>query len=108
MSKHLEQDKKGTSGTQCCKVLTVHFIKGDKCSSLKKSKHFFLIKQQPGNKGNSSAIRQEVRKAVAFVFFSQDLLKHYTPAATKSSPPAYVLPDWYSHCSNPPATNEPR
>ncbi|XP_075271416.1 uncharacterized protein C7orf57 homolog [Opisthocomus hoazin] len=37
-----------------------------------------------------------------------DLLKHYTPAATKSSPPAYVLPDWYSHCSNPPATNEPR
>ncbi|KAM6412687.1 uncharacterized protein C7orf57 homolog isoform 2-T2 [Pluvialis apricaria] len=37
-----------------------------------------------------------------------DLLKHYTPVTTKSSPAAYAAPDWYSHCSNPPATDEPR
>ncbi|XP_042654179.1 uncharacterized protein C7orf57 homolog [Tyto alba] len=33
--------------------------------------------------------------------------KHYTPATMKSSPAAYAAPDWYSHCSNPPATDEP-
>ncbi|KAM6444429.1 uncharacterized protein C7orf57 homolog [Rhynochetos jubatus] len=37
-----------------------------------------------------------------------DLLKHYTPVTMKSSPAAYALPDWYTHCSNPPATSEPR
>nr|XP_013037514.2 uncharacterized protein C7orf57 homolog isoform X2 [Anser cygnoides]XP_013037515.2 uncharacterized protein C7orf57 homolog isoform X2 [Anser cygnoides]XP_013037516.2 uncharacterized protein C7orf57 homolog isoform X2 [Anser cygnoides]XP_013037518.2 uncharacterized protein C7orf57 homolog isoform X2 [Anser cygnoides]XP_013037519.2 uncharacterized protein C7orf57 homolog isoform X2 [Anser cygnoides]XP_013037520.2 uncharacterized protein C7orf57 homolog isoform X2 [Anser cygnoides]XP_01303752 len=37
-----------------------------------------------------------------------DLLKHYAPVTSKSSPVAYAAPDWYSHCSNPPATHEPR
>uniref|UniRef100_A0A8B9NSI8 Chromosome 7 open reading frame 57 n=1 Tax=Apteryx owenii TaxID=8824 RepID=A0A8B9NSI8_APTOW len=36
-----------------------------------------------------------------------DLLKHYTPVTRKSSPVAYAAPDWYSHRSNPPTTNEP-
>ncbi|XP_074681626.1 uncharacterized protein C7orf57 homolog isoform X2 [Strix aluco] len=39
---------------------------------------------------------------------NQDLRKHYTPATMKSSPAAYATPDWYSHCSSPPVTNEPR
>ncbi|XP_010284681.1 PREDICTED: uncharacterized protein C7orf57 homolog, partial [Phaethon lepturus] len=37
-----------------------------------------------------------------------DLLKHYTPVTRKSSLAAYAAPDWYLHCSNPPATNEPQ
>ncbi|XP_064362754.1 uncharacterized protein C7orf57 homolog isoform X3 [Dromaius novaehollandiae] len=37
-----------------------------------------------------------------------DLLKHYTPVTRKSSPVAYAAPDWYSHRSNPPTTNEPQ
>ncbi|XP_010116096.1 PREDICTED: uncharacterized protein C7orf57 homolog [Chlamydotis macqueenii] len=37
-----------------------------------------------------------------------DLLKHYTPVAMKSSPAPCAAPDWYLHCSNPPATEEPR
>uniref|UniRef100_A0A8C8BDF4 Uncharacterized protein n=1 Tax=Otus sunia TaxID=257818 RepID=A0A8C8BDF4_9STRI len=36
------------------------------------------------------------------------LWKHYTPVTMKSSPAAYATPDWYSHCSSPPVTNEPR
>uniref|UniRef100_A0A8B9SGV3 Chromosome 7 open reading frame 57 n=1 Tax=Anas platyrhynchos TaxID=8839 RepID=A0A8B9SGV3_ANAPL len=32
-----------------------------------------------------------------------DLLKHYAPVTSKSSPVAYAVPDWYSHRSNPPA-----
>ncbi|XP_068252653.1 uncharacterized protein C7orf57 homolog [Nyctibius grandis] len=37
-----------------------------------------------------------------------DLLKHYTPVTMKSSPAAYAAPDWYFHCSNPPAIDKPR
>uniref|UniRef100_A0A8C3J2B3 Chromosome 7 open reading frame 57 n=1 Tax=Calidris pygmaea TaxID=425635 RepID=A0A8C3J2B3_9CHAR len=37
-----------------------------------------------------------------------DLLNHYTAVTMKTSPAAYAAPDWYTHCSNPPATNEPR
>ncbi|KFR04976.1 Uncharacterized protein C7orf57, partial [Nipponia nippon] len=36
-----------------------------------------------------------------------DLLKHYSPATRRSSPAAYAVPDWYSHCSDPPVTNKP-
>ncbi|KAM4684558.1 uncharacterized protein C7orf57 homolog [Amazona ochrocephala] len=36
-----------------------------------------------------------------------DLLKHYTAVTSKSSLAAYAAPDWYLHCSNPPATNKP-
>ncbi|KAM9302536.1 LOW QUALITY PROTEIN: uncharacterized protein C7orf57 homolog [Morus bassanus] len=36
-----------------------------------------------------------------------DLLKHYTPVTSRSSPPAYAASRWYSHGSSPPATNEP-
>ncbi|KAM6142984.1 LOW QUALITY PROTEIN: uncharacterized protein C7orf57 homolog [Phoenicopterus ruber ruber] len=36
------------------------------------------------------------------------VLKHCTPVTMKSSPAAYAAPDWYSHCSNPPATDKPR
>ncbi|KAM6349636.1 uncharacterized protein C7orf57 homolog [Podargus strigoides] len=35
-----------------------------------------------------------------------DLLKHYTPVTMKSTSAAYSAPDWYLHCSNPPATDE--
>ncbi|KGL85395.1 Uncharacterized protein C7orf57, partial [Tinamus guttatus] len=37
-----------------------------------------------------------------------DLLKHHTPATSKSSPVAYAAPDWYSHCSDPSTINEPQ
>ncbi|XP_041267628.1 uncharacterized protein C7orf57 homolog [Onychostruthus taczanowskii] len=30
-----------------------------------------------------------------------DLLRHYTPVVMKSPPPAYAVPDWYSHSANP-------
>ncbi|KAM6318931.1 LOW QUALITY PROTEIN: uncharacterized protein C7orf57 homolog [Aegotheles albertisi] len=36
-----------------------------------------------------------------------DLLKHYIPVTRRSLPAAYTAPDWYSHCSNAPATDEP-
>ncbi|XP_074942253.1 uncharacterized protein C7orf57 homolog [Phalacrocorax aristotelis] len=36
-----------------------------------------------------------------------DLLKHYTPVTRRTSPAAYAVPDWYSHRSSPPVTNEP-
>ncbi|KFZ51485.1 Uncharacterized protein C7orf57, partial [Podiceps cristatus] len=36
------------------------------------------------------------------------LANHYAPVTMKSSPAAYAAPDWYSHCSGPPATDEPR
>ncbi|XP_010021029.1 PREDICTED: uncharacterized protein C7orf57 homolog, partial [Nestor notabilis] len=37
-----------------------------------------------------------------------DLLKHYTAVTSKSSPVAYAAPDWYLHCSDPPATSKTR
>ncbi|XP_041904586.1 uncharacterized protein C7orf57 homolog [Corvus kubaryi] len=37
-----------------------------------------------------------------------DLLKHYTRVVTKCPPAAYAAPDWYSHCANPAAIEEPR
>ncbi|XP_048168312.1 uncharacterized protein C7orf57 homolog [Corvus hawaiiensis] len=37
-----------------------------------------------------------------------DLLKHYTHVVTKCPPAAYAAPDWYSHCANPAAIEEPR
>ncbi|KFV01784.1 Uncharacterized protein C7orf57, partial [Pterocles gutturalis] len=37
-----------------------------------------------------------------------DLLKPCAPVTMKSSPAAYAVPDWYSHCSNPTVTDEPR
>ncbi|KAF1588761.1 hypothetical protein FQV11_0000834, partial [Eudyptes moseleyi] len=47
-------------------------------------------------------IKETDSALVAFVFFSQDLLKHYTPVTRRSSAAAYAVPDWYSHCSSPP------
>ncbi|KAK2521356.1 hypothetical protein Q9966_013005 [Columba livia] len=37
-----------------------------------------------------------------------DLLKHYPPLTRRSSPAEYAAPDWYLHCSSPPATDKPR
>ncbi|KFP15898.1 Uncharacterized protein C7orf57, partial [Egretta garzetta] len=37
-----------------------------------------------------------------------DLLKHYAPVTRRSFPAAHAAPDWYSHCSNSPATDKPR
>ncbi|KAK2529770.1 hypothetical protein Q9233_006680, partial [Columba guinea] len=36
------------------------------------------------------------------------LLKHYPPLTRRSSPAEYAAPDWYLHCSSPPATDKPR
>ncbi|KAM9387438.1 uncharacterized protein C7orf57 homolog [Phaethornis superciliosus] len=37
-----------------------------------------------------------------------DLLKHCAHVSKESSKSAYAAPAWYSHCPNPPATDEPR